>query len=327
MLNLYPASAHNVYAGQALTFQPHVEAAAKAIHEATDGMGTNEKALIKTLGELNAEDRYQLAACYKKLFNESLKDVLHEETSGHFRKLLEVLSVPLPEAEATIIREATKGSGTDEKLIFPVIVGRTNAEINILKKTYFDLYGADLAVTLNSELGGDFRKVITASLQGAVVDYNASFHTAEKAEEDADALYKAGQGRFGTDEETIIKILATAPPQHIRNVNAVYSKKYNYTLIKAVEKEFTGDAERALLYLVRMVLEPLELLAEHFESTMKGFGTDEDGLSFAIVRYACVLAQIKEAYKKKYGKELRDRIHGEVSGDMRSLLLAVFDHL
>lgn len=37
--------------------------------------------------------------------------------------------------------------------------------MNILKKSYFSLFNKDLAVTLNSELSGDFKKVIMAMLQ------------------------------------------------------------------------------------------------------------------------------------------------------------------
>lgn len=325
MLNLYPPSAHTLYGGSRPAFPPDVEAAVQEIHAACKGMGTDEAALNAALGPKTAEQRYLISLRYKELFQQNLKDLVKSEAGGHYGKLLALVAAPLPEAEADIVLDATKGAGTVEKYLFPVLVGRTNAEINILKKTYFDVHGRDLAVTLDGELGGDFKKVIMASIQGAMVDYNPAFHTQEKAEADADALYAAGQGKLGTDEEAFIKIIVTSPPQHLRNVNAFYSKKYNYTLIKAVEKEFGGDAEKALLFLVRQILEPLELLAEYFESTMKGWGTDEEGLSYAVVRYHCVLPQIKEAYKKKYGKELRDRIHGETSGDYRALVLALVD--
>ncbi|KAF1328581.1 Annexin protein, partial [Globisporangium splendens] len=325
MLNLYPPSAHNVYKGVQNTYPPEVDAAAQQINEATAGLGTDEKTLTEVLGSKTPEQRFLISERYKALFGTDLKSLVKSETSGHYGKLLSLIATPLPEAECEILRFATKGAGTTERYIFPIIVGRTNVEITILKKTYFDVYGEDLAVLMNNELGGDFKKVIMASLQGALVDFRADFHTAAKAEEDADALYAAGQGRFGTDEEAFIKIIVTSPPEHLRNVNAIYSKKYNYTIIKAVEKEFGGDAKKALLFAVRQVLEPLELLAEYFESTMKGFGTDEEGLSSAVVRYHIVLPQIKEAYKKAYGKELRDRIHGEISGDYRALLLSIFD--
>jgi hypothetical protein len=325
MLNLYPPSAHNVYKGVQNSYPPEVDAAAQQVHEATKGFGTDEKLLTAVLGSKTPDQRFLIAERYKALFNTTLKALVNSETSGAYGKLLSLISVPLPEAEAEILYTACKGAGTNEGLIYPVVVGRTNVEINILKKTYFDLYNEDLSVRLNGELGGDFKKVIVASLQGALVDFNASFHTAAKAEEDADALYAAGQGKFGTDEEAFIKIIVTSPPEHLRNINAVYAKKYNYTVIKAVDKEFGGDAKKALLFAVRLVLEPLELLAEYFESTMKGFGTDEDGLSAAVVRYHIVLPQIKEAYKKAYKKDLKDRIHGETSGDYRTLLEMIVD--
>jgi len=231
----------------------------------------------------------------------------------------------MPEKDAQILHRATKGMGTKEELIYPLVMGRTNIELNILKKTYYDLYHEDLNVVLNKDLSGDFKKVIMASMQAPLLDFSPQLHTAQRAEQDADALYSAGQGRIGTNEDAFINVLVTSPPQHLRAVNDAYKRKHKDDLIKAVEKEFSGDARKALVFLLRMVLQPLELISELFESTMRGIGTDEDALSATLVRYHIILSQIKPVYKKKFGKELRERIHGEVSGDYRKLLLAVFD--
>jgi hypothetical protein len=325
MINIYPPSAHNSFRGIKPTFTPEVDAACQEIYKACKGLGTDEKTLTAVLGPKSAEQRYLIASRYMELYQKKLKDLIKSETGGNYGRLLYLIAQPLPEAEAFLLRDATQGTGTTEKVLFPILVGRTNHELNLLKKTYFDVIGKDLTITMNSELDGDFKKVIMASLQEALIDFNPAVHTAGKAEEDAHALYKAGQGKIGTDEEAFIKILVQSPPQHLRNINDAYTKKHNNTIIRAIEKEFGGDAKKSLLFLARMVLEPLELLVEHFESTMKGFGTDEEGLSAAVVRYQCVLPQIKEAYKKTYKKELRDRIHGETSGDYRALLLAILD--
>lgn len=324
MLNLYPPSAH-IANGVKPTFPADVDAACQDIYKACKGLGTDEAKLVEVLGTKSPETRNLIALRYKDLFNKDLKTLVKSETSGDFGKLLAMIAVPLPELEADILRYATKGLGTSEEYLYPVLMGRTNVEMQILKTRFFEVYNKDLAVTMNGELSGDFKKAIMNALNCLMVDFDKQIHTPEKAEADADALYKAGQGRFGTDEDTFIGIISQCPPEHLRNVNAAYTKKYNNTLLKAVEKEFGGDARRALLFLIRMTLDPLDLLAEHFESTMKGLGTDEYGLSAAVVRYHCVLPQIKEAYKKKYQTELRDRIHGETSGDYRELLLSVFD--
>ncbi|KAE9246738.1 hypothetical protein PF002_g6610 [Phytophthora fragariae] len=324
-LELYPASAHNAFHGTALQYPHHIDEAVQQIHGACQGLGTDEKTLISVLGSKSPETRNLIALRYKELYRQPLKSLLKSETSGDFGRLLRMISTPLPETEAQILRDATQGMGTTESLIVQFLSGRSNDEMNILKRTYFDLVGKDLAVTLNSELSGDFRKVVMAVLQSSQVPYNPAVHNAAKAEEEATALYKAGQGRLGTNEEVFIGILVKAPPEFLKMMDSVYVAKYNNNIAKAVDKEFSGDAKKSLNYIVRSTIDPYPAIAEVFEKTMKGFGTDETGLSTALVRYQSVLPYVKAAYKKLYHEELRDRISGETSGDYKRLLLEVFD--
>ncbi|KAI9918876.1 hypothetical protein PsorP6_011270 [Peronosclerospora sorghi] len=315
MLNLYPPATHSAWNGQALSYPPGTDSIVNEIYEATKGIGTKEKQLNKALGGKTPTQRAFIAKRYKELHNKSLRELVDEETSGHYGFLLKLLASPLPEAEAGILHKATKGLGTKEDLIYPVVVGRTNVEINILKKTYYEVYGEDLGSVLDNDLHGDFQKIILASLQAALVPYDPTIHNAAKVEADVEKLYKTGRGRMGTDEEGFVGVLVSCPPEHLRVVAAAYEKKYGESLVKAAAHEFSGHAEKAVLFLIRMITEPLEMLAELFESAMKGFGTDENALSSAVVRYHIVLRDIKPVYKKKYGKELRERIAEEVSGD------------
>ncbi|KAK1930557.1 Annexin A7 [Phytophthora citrophthora] len=324
-MELYPASAHGAFHGTSIQYPQEIDQAVQHIYGACKGLGTDEKTLITVLGSKSPETRNLIALRYKELYQQPLKSLLKSETSGDFGRLLRMISTPLPETEAQILRDATKGMGTTESLIVQILSGRTNEEMNILKRTYFDLVGKDLAVTLNSELSGDFRKVVMAVLQSAKVPYNPAVHNAAKAEEEAIALYKAGQGRLGTNEEVFIGILVKAPPEFLQMMDAVYVAKYNNNIAKAVDKEFSGDAKKSLNYLVRATLDPYPAIAEIFEKTMKGFGTDETGLSTALVRYQSLLPHVKAAYKRLYHEELRDRIAGETSGDYKKLLLEMYD--
>ncbi|KAG7380642.1 hypothetical protein PHYPSEUDO_006983 [Phytophthora pseudosyringae] len=324
-LELYPASAHDAFHGTGIRYPHEIDEAVQQIYGACKGLGTDEQTLITVLGSKSPETRNLITLRYKELYSKPLKSLLKSETSGDFGRLLRMISTPLPETEAQILRDATKGMGTTESLIVQILSGRTNEEMNILKRSYFDLVGKDLAVTLNSELSGDFRKVVMAVLQSPQVPYNPAVHNAAKAEEEAISLYKAGQGRLGTNEEAFIGILVKAPPELLKMMDAVYVAKYNNNIAKAVEKEFSGDAKKSLSYLVRSTLDPYPAIAEAFEKTMKGFGTDETGLSTVLVRYQSVLPHVKAAYKKLYHEELRDRISGETSGDYKKLLLEVFD--
>uniref|UniRef100_H3HB94 Annexin n=1 Tax=Phytophthora ramorum TaxID=164328 RepID=H3HB94_PHYRM len=324
-LELYPASAHDAFHGTGIQYPAHIDEAVQQIYGACKGLGTDEQTLITVLGSKSPEVRNLVALRYKELYREPLKSLVKSETSGDFGRLLRMISTPLPETEAQILRDATKGMGTTESLIVQILSGRSNEEMNILKRSYFDLVGKDLAVTLNAELSGDFRKVVMAVLQSPQVPYNPAVHNAAKAEEEAIALYKAGQGRLGTNEEVFVGILVKAPAELLKMMDAVYVAKYNNNIVKAVDKEFSGDAKKSLNYLVRSTLDPYPAIAEVFEKTMKGFGTDETGLSTALVRYQSVLPYVKAAYKKLYHEELRDRISGETSGDYKKLLLEVFD--
>jgi hypothetical protein len=76
---------------------------------------------------------------------------------------------------------------------------------------------------------------------------------------------------------------------------------------------------------VGVSLDPYKTFAEHAESTMKGFGTDELGLSAALVRFRPFLQEVSKEYQRIYSKSLKDRVKGETSGDYRALLVGLLD--
>ncbi|GMF35128.1 unnamed protein product [Phytophthora lilii] len=322
--NLYAQSSHDVAGDASLSLYADIEAAVQEIRSKCTGSATDEKALESILMSKTAEQRYLIWWRYRILYQQSL--TVWVKSTGDYGILLKMLASPLEHVEAEILRKATKGLGTTEEWIYPVAMARSNAEIAMLKKTYRELYGDDLVNVLRGELSGDLKKVILAAMQGDVPSFDPTVYTSARAAADADVLYKAGEGKWGTDEETFIRIVVSSPAEHLRNVDAAYSKKYKKTsIVKAIKGEFKGDAQAALLYHVRMVFEPFELLAGLFESTMKGLGTDEYGLSAAVVRYHVMLPEIKTAYRKLYGKELSKRIRGDTSGEYRDMLLAIVD--
>jgi hypothetical protein len=248
-VELYPRSSHDAFHGMQIQYPPHVDEAVVQIVAATKGFGTDEQALITVLGSKSPETRTLISMRYQELHRKKLTDLMKSETSGDFGRLLRMISTPLHETEATLLRDATKGAGTNESQVVQIISGRTNEEMDILKKTYFRLFNKDLAVTLSSELSGDLRKVVMAMLQSQQVPFNPTFHTAAKAEEEAIKLYKAGQGRLGTNEEVFIGILVAAPGPFLKLMDDAYVRKYNNNIAKAVDKEFSGDAKKALQYL------------------------------------------------------------------------------
>nr|CCA20476.1 Annexin (Annexin) Family putative [Albugo laibachii Nc14] len=324
-LTLYPPSAHLAFHGGSLIFSHEVEKAVHDIHAACRGLGTDEQLLTKALGSKSPETRNLIAIRYHQLHNKKLKSLVKGEASGSYGKLLRMIATPLQETEARLLLDATKGSGTNETLCIQILAGRTNEEMQILRNTFFNETGKDISVVMNSEIAGDFRKIVMAILQAPQRSYDPQIHHLQRAEMDAQELYKAGQGRLGTNEEKFIRVLVESPPQHLKLIDDVYYQKYHNSIAKAVEKEFSGYAKTCLLCIVQLTLDPFPTIAKMFEGAMKGFGTDELVLSTAIVRYQKYLPYVKAAYQQIYGKELHHRIEGETSGDYENLLLTILD--
>ena len=59
---------------------------------------------------------------------------------------------------------------------------------------------------------------------------------------------------------------------------------------------------------------------------MKGFGTKDDTLiRILAIRSDVDIPAIKNAYRQKFGKNLRDDIRGDLTGDYEDLFVALVD--
>jgi len=307
-------------------FGEEIDDDCEIIKEATKGMGADADMVIAALGAKDATDRWKLSRRYKELYDTSLTELMKKEFSGDFGRALKMLSMPLDDAECYMLKKAMDGMGCNVKVVYAILVGRSNDEINRIKKNYFKLYTKDLGKVLSSELSGDMERLIFNCIQGGEETYDPQYHTAEKAKEDADTIYEKGQGKFfGTDEKMIFKILCASPPEHVVNIDKAYSEKHGYTLRKAMEKELKGNVEDATLHLLGMKMKPYEAMAALIKDACHGIGTDELLLNSCIVRYQYVLKDVMAAHMEMYGKSVHDRVRSEASGNYEALLLTVLN--
>mmetsp|Transcript_10130 Transcript_10130/g.23093 ORF Transcript_10130/g.23093 Transcript_10130/m.23093 type:complete len:208 (+) Transcript_10130:137-760(+) len=196
--------------------------------------------------------------------------------------------------------------------------------MNILKKTYFTQYSKDLISLVSSEVGGDLKKLLVACLQGIEEVFDPAYHTESKAKEDAHDFYKKGVGKtFGTDEAALFEIICKAPPEYLKMIDTAYVSARNVNLEHALLKCLKGKAEAAAVFHLNMKLKPYETIATLIKSTCAGLGTDELGLTCAVIRYQHVLQQVTMAHIDLFGKTIGDRIVKETRGDFKKLLLEV----
>jgi hypothetical protein len=323
-INIYPDLMHE----EDLTPDCGVEidAIVEEIHAAVEGWGCDKSRLVAALGSTLPEDRLKIALRYKDLHEKNLKDVMKKELSGDLGTAMKYLALTPVEAECAMIKAACKGIGAHRAILYSIMCGRSNRDMELLKKTYYKLYSKDLTALLLSELGGDLEKLVSACLQAAEEEFDPDFHTIDKAEEDAKAIYKHGQGKFfGTNETQLFKVIVLSPPKYLKMVNDAYADKYGYTLVKAMEKELSGKAEDAAIFALKMRFKPYEAMAGMIKQACAGIGTDEDLLTCSIIRYQDLMGHVNFAHEDLYGKSVQERIKSECSGHYKDLLLALVE--
>ena len=179
---------------------------------------------------------------------------------------------------------------------------------------------------LDKEMGGDFEKLIFTYLQATEETYDPGFHDTEKMKEYAEKLYKMGQGKFGTDEAGLFKLLCSSPPEYLQKFNLLYAEKYGFTLVKAVETEFRETTGPAAMFMLNMKVKPYEAIANLIDTACKGFGTNELLLTCTLLRYQSIMKEeVMLAHIKLFGKPVQERVTAEVGGDYRALLITVLE--
>lgn len=303
-----------------------VDETVEAIHEACAGWGTDESGLVDALGVLTPEDRFKVYYRYEALKERNLVDRIDSECGERsFGKAVQLIAAPSDIAECKMIKYATEDLGTREHLLYPILLGRSNQEMDHLKKTYYKYFEDDLGQKIGGEVSGNLERLLFNALQGIEIEYDPDFHTPEKAEEDADAFYEAGQGSWGTDETELFKMLCECPPEHLEAMNEIYVEKHDVTMSKALKKEMGGTLEDACVYLVEFKLKPAETAAAMIKKACAGFGTEELALTMAIIRYQLILAEVAEKHEEMYEKTLLDRVDSETGGDYGALLCKIVE--
>ena len=74
-----------------------------------------------------------------------------------------------------------------------------------------------------------------------------------------------------------------------------------------------------------MIQNKPRFIAKQFHASMKGLGTNDEYLISLVIRYRnpSFLKLVRNEYVQLFGKELKDAIESETSGDYKKLLVAI----
>ncbi|XP_063929999.1 annexin B9-like isoform X3 [Zophobas morio] len=301
-------------------FNPREDA--EVLRKAMKGFGTDEKAIINVLARRTNMQRLEIAVQFKTLYGKDLISDLKSELTGNFENLVVAMMTPLPQFYAKELHDAISGLGTDETVLIDVLCTLSNAEIRCITAAYHKTYYQNLESDLKGDTGGHFKRLMV-SLCSAGRD-ESMMTNPQTAAADAQALLRAGELRFGTDESTFNMILCQRNHAQLRLVFSEYQRLTGHDIEKAIKNEFSGDIEDGFLAVVRSIKNQAAYFAKALNKSMKGLGTnDRDLIRLVVTRSEIDMGEIKREYAAKYGESLADAIKGDCSGDYKKCLLAL----
>jgi len=296
------------------------EADAQALRDALKGSGTDEATIINITSKRSNSERQTIRQAYKAAFGRDLIEDLDEDLSGNFQKVVVGMYLTPVEFDVTELYEAFKGAGTDDDSVMEIIGSRNNKRLQDIKNLYFVKYGEKLEDRVKSETSGDYMNLLIALLQCQRDETNQV--NASEVQRDVDALYKSGEGQWGSDEETFTRIFSLRSSAELAAVNHLYVQSHGKSLLDIVESEFSGDIKTLLRTILHSHINPSDYFATRIYNACKGWGTNDKVLIRSLITTdEAFMGEIKKAYQKKYGTTLESQIQDECSGDFMDMLI------
>ena len=276
-----------------------------------------------TLNKTNSE-RIKLRDDYKAKFGRDLLEDFEKNFKSDFLETLIGVFKSPAEYDADLLYKAMKGIGSDKDIITEVLCFRNPERINQIKEKFQEKYGKDLVAEIKSETSGDYQKIVLKLLEGdRTQDGKADV---EKCSGIADELYKAGEGKIGTDESIFIKYFTSLSPNELLIVCKEYHKKYKKNMLDVIENEFGGNEKKLLTVMLYALFSPSEFFAKQIMESIKGIGTDDVKLIRSVItRYSIDMKKVKKYFKKMYNKELLDEVKDDVNGSYGRILEALIN--
>jgi len=329
---------------------------AEYMRKAIKGWGTDEAAIIAVVSTRCNSQRNKVMLEYKTAYGRDLKEDLHGDLSGNFRELILGLFAKHAEYDAWCVKKAIYGLGTDEQTLIEIMFTRTNDQIKELVAAYnLITYAkqknpeASMEEDIKDDCSGFFKRLLISAAQGnrRLIDQDKLMDSVEPVEVEgkwtgmfqvnypklcnqakcaraAEELFKAGEDKWGTDEETFNRIFSTSDFYSLRLIWDEYVKVSQRDIMNSVERETSGDYKKSLLAIAQCVKCRPMFFAERLYKSMKGLGTDDSTLIRIVVsRSEIDMVQIKSCFLNKYKQTLWNFIKDDTSGDYKKVLLAI----
>ena len=208
---------------------------AEALRKAMKGFGTDEKMLIRVLADKDPFQVCVIRDTYKRKFNRDLIHDVKSEVSGWFEEgLCAIVRGPL-ETDVHLLKAATEGPGTKEKVLNDVLLGRSNADLRAIKDAYQRTYRTSLEADIKADLSMKTERHFLMVLAANRNEESAPV-IPQQVDQDVMEIYKATEGKVGTDELLVCSILSNRSDAQIRAIAHTYKQKFTRDLETVIKK-------------------------------------------------------------------------------------------
>lgn len=296
-----------------------IEADIEAIYKATKGLGTREKDLIAVLMQRNKTQLQQLREAYPKVHKNDLVKLIQSETSGNLERVLCAGLWTDAELRCHLIHDGCTGPGTDEQALIDCLMTAYPSQIKAVREVWSHLYKImSFDTRIKFETGGNLQDVFDSAMSPTRPESGVDH---SKMVDDIETFYRATEGKVGTDEAALARLIATRSRDHLMALSEAYKARSPKKLsaFEVIQKETSGNLERALC---AAFMPPAYWYAWRLHMSMKGLGTDEKALIRSIfLAHPQEIKAIAGVLQSAFKEDIIKRVKSELSGNLENAVV------
>ncbi|KAG4077964.1 hypothetical protein HA402_001603 [Bradysia odoriphaga] len=284
------------------------------------GIGRDSETILKILATHTYNQRYEIAATYKTLYNQDLVQKLFTEYDGHILEVIQYLFWPTEKMYAREFHDAMQGLGTNERALIEMSASLEGHELRRVNGAYIGMYEKTLESDIKGDTSGFFRDLLVELIKGREADNSPN--AMEFPRYTVATLNRLGQGQWSNNKDTIRDIFCKKSFYELSEILVEYERQNGHKIDEDIETEFSGDVKKTLLAIVKCSRNRPQFLSEQLSKSMSNFGINHNVLHRIIVgRSEIDLGNIKEEFAKTNGNGINIWLKSAIEGNYWSLIV------